>query len=86
MPPAEELQDRQDREELKAILTDYYRETGSALAEKILDDFERFVPQFKKIVPKEYQRVVSAAAKYEAQGQSRDEALMSAFRETTGKI
>ena len=42
-------------------------------------------PQFKKIVPKEYQRVVSAVAKYEASGQTREQALMSAFKEITGK-
>ena len=86
MPPAEELTDRQDKEELKAILEDYRRETGSALAGRILGDFEHYAPQFKKIVPKEYQRVVSAVAKYELRGQSREEALMSAFREATGKV
>ena len=86
MPPAEELTDRQDKEELRAILTDYHRETGSALAGRILGDFEHYAPQFKKIVPKEYQRVVSAVAKYELRGQSREEALMSAFREAAGKV
>ena len=85
MPPAEELTDERDKEELRVILEDYRKATGSHLAEEILGDFESFVPQFKKIVPKEYQRVVSAAARFEASGQTRDQALMSAFREITGK-
>ena len=85
MPPAEELTDERDKEELRGILEDYRKATGSRLAEEILKDFESFVPQFKKIVPKEYQRVVSAAARFEASGQTREQALMSAFREITGK-
>ncbi len=85
MPPAEELTDEQDKEELRAILKDYRQATGSRLAGEILENFESCVPQFKKIVPKEYQRVVSAAARFEASGQTREQALMSAFKEITGK-
>ena len=85
MPPAEELTDERDKEELRGILKDYREATGSRLAGEILEDFESCVPQFKKIVPKEYQRVVSAAARFEASGQTREQALMSAFKEITGK-
>ena len=85
MAPAEEVTEKEDQEELLGILRDYAAATGSVLAEDILRDFPSYLPHFKKILPKEYQNVVTAFKKYREQGQTQEPAMMSAFRETTGK-
>ena len=39
-----------------------------------------YVPKFKKIIPRDYRRMLSSIARFEAQGLSRDEAELEAFR------
>jgi glutamate synthase (NADPH/NADH) large chain len=85
MAPADELTDKYDIAELKDILKEYYEATGSRLAGDILNDFETYRPHFKKIVPLEYQKVLSAIGRFEEQGLSHDNAVMEAFNEITGK-
>ena len=76
-----ELTEKYDIAELKAILEDYFKETGSEFAREILDDFDSFVPDFKKIVPNDYQRMLTAIGKYEEQGISHEHAVLEAFKE-----
>ncbi len=78
----EELKDKYDIEELKEILKDYKKETGSELAGKLLDDFGSFIPDFKKIIPRDYQKMISAIGRFEEQGLSRENAELEAFEET----
>ena len=46
-----ELTEKGDIAELKDILEDYVKETESEYAKEILDNFEAYIPNFKKIVP-----------------------------------
>ena len=77
----EELKDKYDIEELKEILTEYEKETGSALAARILGAFESYIPDFKKIIPRDYQKMISAIGRFEEQGLSRENAELEAFEE-----
>lgn len=77
----EELKDKYDIEELKEILSDYVRETGSDLAGRILKDFSSYIPDFKKIIPRDYQKMISAIGRFEEQGLSRENAELEAFSE-----
>ncbi len=79
-----QVTDKYDIEELKGILTDYLKETGSKKAEMILKDFDTYLPLFKKIVPKDYQIMMSTIAKYENQGLTPDNARTEAFHEIAG--
>ena len=79
-----QVTDKYDIEELKGILTDYHKETGSKKAEMILSDFDTYLPMFKKIVPKDYQIMMSTIAKYENQGLTPDNARTEAFHEIAG--
>ncbi len=79
-----ELTDKYDIAQLRGLLIDYERETGSILAAQILEDFCDYVPQFKKIVPEDYQRMLSAISRYEEQGITHEDAVLEAFREVTG--
>ena len=45
----------------------------------ILTDFEAYIPAFKKIIPKDYAKMVKTIAALEAQGKSREEAEIEAF-------
>ena len=51
----EELQDIRD---LQEMITKHLKYTGSRKARKILDDWEKYLPQFIKIIPYEYKRVL----------------------------
>ncbi len=79
----EELHDKYDIEELRAILSDYEMETGSELAKGILSDFESCIPDFKKIIPRDYQKMLTAIGRFEEQGLSRENAELEAFNEVT---
>ncbi len=46
------------RKELKELIRKHYLYTGSALAGKMLDDWNRYVEEFIQVVPIEYKRVL----------------------------
>lgn len=49
-----------DKEALRAILSDYEKETGSLTARNILDNYEKCLGDFKKVIGKEYEAVLLA--------------------------
>ena len=79
----EELCSDHDRETLRAMIEEHVRQTGSEKGRRILENFDASADKFKKIIPRDYRRMLSAIARCEAQGMSRDEAELEAFRETT---
>ena len=83
MDSLQEVTDKYDIAELKEILSDYVKETGSKLASEILENFGSAVSDFKKIVPNDYQKMLAAISKYEEQGISHDNAVLEAFEEVT---
>ena len=50
----------------------------------VLGNFEQWLPDFKKIVPNDYQRMLTAIGRFEEQGISHDNAVLEAFREICG--
>lgn len=74
-----EVTDKYDIQELRQILEDYVRETGSAHGRMILDHFESWVPQFKKVVPIDYQKMMAVTGRYEEQGIKHENAVLEAF-------
>jgi glutamate synthase (ferredoxin) len=83
MVSLQELRDKYDIAELREILEDYEKETGSELAAEILADFDSSVKDFKKIVPNDYARMLDAIGKYEKQGISHENAMLEAFEDVT---
>ena len=81
MASLEEVTEKYDVAELKGILEDYVRETGSAFAAEILSDLDRWIPDFKKIVPNDYQKMMTAISRFEERGLPHDEAVLEAFNE-----
>ncbi len=76
-----ELTEKYDIAELQGILEDYVKETGSQFGKEILENFEKYIPDFKKIVPNDYHKMLSAISKFEEQGIDHDTAVLEAFKE-----
>ncbi|MBR1771792.1 MAG: glutamate synthase subunit alpha, partial [Lachnospiraceae bacterium] len=78
-----EVTEKYDIAELREILEDYVKETDSAFAKEVLEHFAEYLPDFKKIVPNDYQRMLSAISKFEEQGIPHDAAVLEAFKEVS---
>ena len=77
----EELDEKEDIEDLKNILIDYEKCTGSKKAKHILEEFDKHIQYFKKIIPYNYKKIISIIERYEAEGLSEDQAKYKAFKE-----
>jgi len=84
MVELEELREKYDIEELKTILKDYVKETGSERGKEILEHFSEELLCFKKVIARDYQKMIRSIGKYEEQGVSKENAELEAFRELTG--
>ena len=76
-----EVTEKYDIAELRSILEDYVAETDSEFAKEILESFEENLPDFKKIVPNDYQKMITAIGRYEEQGIDHEHAVLEAFKE-----
>jgi glutamate synthase (NADPH) large chain len=70
--------DDEDKAWLKETIRVHARETGSAVAERLLERWYENVRDFKKVFPKDYKRVLAAIATAEETGRDVDEAIMAA--------
>jgi glutamate synthase (NADPH/NADH) large chain len=52
------VEDSVSRKELLELIRQHYLHTGSALAGRMLDDWNRYVDDFIQVVPIEYKRVL----------------------------
>jgi glutamate synthase (NADPH/NADH) large chain len=70
--------DDDDREFLRTVVERHYAETSSAVAARLLGDWDLTVERFGKVMPKDYKRVLAAMKAAEENGVSVDEAVMAA--------
>ena len=78
-----EVTDKHDIDTLRDLIERHTKETGSKLGKKILADFDTYIKSFKKIIPNDYQRMMTEIAKGEARGLNHDESVMEAFKVVT---
>jgi glutamate synthase (NADPH) large chain len=69
-----------DAKWLKSIVERHVAETGSTVAQGLLDDWAKSVGDFVKVMPQDYKRVLRAKTAAEAEGRNVDEAIMNAAR------
>ncbi|MDX6233669.1 MAG: glutamate synthase large chain, partial [Nocardioidaceae bacterium] len=67
-----------EREWLRDAIRSHQRETGSPVAARLLERWHAEVRRFKKVMPKDYKRVLDAARIAEEKGLDVDEAIMAA--------
>ena len=70
--------DDDDREWLRATIRTHQSETGSAVAARILARWHEEVRHFRKVMPKDYKRVLEAMRTAEETGRDPLEAVMAA--------
>jgi glutamate synthase (ferredoxin) len=68
-----------DIAELKSMIERHVAETGSARGTTILEHWEETLPLFKKIMPNDYQKMLTAIGQLEERGIPRDQAELEAF-------
>ena len=78
-----EVTDKHDIDTLRDLIERHTKETGSKLGKKILADFDTYIKSFKKIIPNDYQRMMTEIAKGEARGLNHEESVMEAFKVVT---
>ena len=71
--------DKYDVQELKGMIQDHVSYTNSEVGKRILDHFEEYLPKFKKIIPEDYEKMMSAIIQMEEKGLSREKAQIEAF-------
>jgi glutamate synthase (NADPH/NADH) large chain len=69
--------DEEDRAFLRETVQRHYTETGSAVARRLLADWDVAVERFGKVMPKDYKRVLTAAQRAEREGRDVNEAVMA---------
>ncbi len=74
-----EIKNQYDMDELKTLITAHFDATKSPFAKKILDNFDKFLPSFKKIVPNDYKKMLKSISEFEKSGMSHEMAVMEAF-------
>ena len=79
----EELSNKYDVLELKGMIEDHVKYTNSEKGKEILDNFEEYLPKFKKIIPYDYKRMLESIAKMEEKGLNPEQAQIEAFYEAT---
>ena len=79
MVDMEAVTERHDGEELRTLIEHHVRETGSPLGKRVLDHFQEYLPKFKKIIPRDYKRMITTIGQMEEKGMSQEKATMEAF-------
>ncbi|HIT84812.1 MAG TPA: glutamate synthase large subunit [Candidatus Ornithomonoglobus intestinigallinarum] len=77
--------DGDDAAELKEMLENHLKYTGSDAAARILGDFENELARFVKVIPKDYKKVITVLNAELKKGAGKDSALLTAFESVTGK-
>jgi glutamate synthase (NADPH) large chain len=77
MVDLEELDDT-DREFLRATVQRHHDETGSAVAARLLHDWDEALVHFRKVMPNDYKRVLEATARAEREGLDVVDTIMAA--------
>jgi len=77
----ERLQDADEQDEVKEMIRRHWEYTSSTVARRVLDDWAAYRPQFVRVIPKDYKRMMEAITRAKGLGMGEDEAVMAAFEE-----
>ncbi len=73
------VEHKQDVADIKNMLEEHVKYTGSQRGKFILDNFSTYIGKFKKIIPYDYEKMYMTLIKLEEKGISGDEAQLEAF-------
>jgi glutamate synthase (ferredoxin) len=75
----EAITDKYEIGELKQLIVEHVNYTNSEIGKKILEKFDSYLPKFKKIIPRDYEKMMNTIVALEEKGLSRDKAAIEAF-------
>lgn len=76
---SEAVLDKYDVMELKNMIEDHVKATGSKKGKEILEHFMEYLPKFKKVIPHDYRRMLNTIVQMEEKGLSSEQAQIEAF-------
>lgn len=85
MVSVEELSSKYDILEVKELIEEHIKATGSQRGKDILANFNAYIPKFKKIIPYDYKRMLNTIVQMEEKGLSSEQATIEAFYANTRK-
>lgn len=68
-----------DVQELKDLIREHVTATDSEKGKEILNHFGEYLPKFKKIIPHDYERMLTTIVQMEEKGLSAQQAQIEAF-------
>ena len=74
-----EVTSKYDVMELKEMIKEHVALTNSEKGKVILDNFKEYLPKFKKIIPHDYERMLTSIVQMEEKGLSAQQAQIEAF-------
>ncbi len=77
----ESLQDTEEIETVRNMIQRHAQYTQSQRAAQILENWDKFLPSFVKVIPTDYQRVLQSLKRVKEEGLDGDDAIMAAFEE-----
>jgi glutamate synthase (ferredoxin) len=79
----ENVTSKYDVIELRKMIEEHVNSTGSEKGKRILENFEEYLPKFKKIIPHDYKRMLNTIVQMEEKGLSSEDAQIEAFYANT---
>ena len=80
----EKVEHKNDLAELRSIIEEHVKYTGSEKGKAILESFDEYAPMFKKIIPLDYKVMLKGIALFEEQGVDPEIAKIEAFKAFVG--
>ena len=79
------VKDKHDVQLLKTLISEHVAATGSQVGREILQDLDGWLPSFKKVIARDYRRMLGRISAMEAKGMEREEAEIEAFYSMTAR-
>ena len=74
-----EISSKYDVQEMKQMLEEHVKRTGSVKGREILEHFSDYLPKFKKIIPHDFEEMLALIAQAEEKGLNPEQAQTEAF-------
>ena len=74
-----EVREKYDILELKSLIEQHVAETNSEKGKRILDNFDEYLPKFKRIIPHDYKKITTAIMEFREKGLTEEQAQIEAF-------
>ncbi len=80
------LENKEEMQSVRKLIMEHYKQTNSSYARNLLDNWERVVSKFVKVIPTDYQKMMEKINFHKMQGLTEENAEMKAFMETTAAM